>query len=110
MRQPMKERRVTISIARVTVDYPSSFNLVASMNPCPCGYYNHPEKDCSCGPGIMKKYLNKISGPLLDRIDLHVGVTLVSYDGLSNRKYKSESSPDIRARVATVRKIQKELF
>jgi len=110
MRQPMEERRVTISRARVTVDYPSSFMLVASMNPCPCGYYNHPEKDCACGPGIVKKYLNKISGPLLDRIDLHVEVTPVSYDELNDRTHESESSSDIRARVAKARKIQQERF
>ena len=110
MRQPMEERRVTISRARVTVDYPSSFMLVASMNPCPCGYYNHPEKDCSCGPGMVKKYLNKISGPLLDRIDLHVEVTPVSYDELSNRTTKSEGSTDIRARVSAARAIQNERF
>ncbi len=110
MRQPMEERRVTISRARVTVDYPSSFMLVASMNPCPCGYYNHPEKDCACGPGIVKKYLNKISGPLLDRIDLHVEVTPVSYDELNDRTNTSESSADIRSRVTTAREIQHERF
>lgn len=80
LRQPMEQRKVTISRAKVSVDYPASFMLVASMNPCPCGFYNHPEKDCVCGPGVVKKYLNKISGPLLDRIDLHVEVTPVSYD------------------------------
>ncbi|MBL7783330.1 MAG: YifB family Mg chelatase-like AAA ATPase, partial [Saprospiraceae bacterium] len=79
MRQPMEERRVTISRAKVSVDYPASFMLVASMNPCPCGYYNHPEKECVCGPGVVKRYVSKISGPLLDRIDLHVEVTPVSY-------------------------------
>ena len=80
MRQPMEERRVTISRAKSTVEYPASFMLVASMNPCPCGYYNHPEKECVCGPGVVKRYVSKISGPLLDRIDLHVEVTPVSYD------------------------------
>jgi len=83
MRQPLEERRVTISRARFSVEYPASFMLVASMNPCPCGYYNHPEKDCVCGPGVVQKYLNKISGPLLDRIDLHVEVTPVPFRELT---------------------------
>lgn len=110
MRQPMEERKVTISRAKISVDYPASFMLVASMNPCPCGYYNHPEKDCVCGPGIVKKYLNKISGPLLDRIDLHVEVTPVSYDELSSTEYTSESSKTIRERVNKARLIQEERF
>ena len=110
MRQPMEERRVTISRARLSVDYPASFMLIASMNPCPCGYYNHPEKDCVCGPGIVKRYLNKISGPLLDRIDLHVEVTPVSYDQLTDMEQKYESSTDIRQRVLDARKIQAERF
>ncbi len=110
MRQPMEERKVTISRAKISVDYPASFMLVASMNPCPCGYYNHPDKDCVCGPGIVKKYLNKISGPLLDRIDLHVEVTPVSYDELSTNEYKSETSADIRKRVNKARLIQDERF
>lgn len=110
LRQPMEERRVTISRARVTVDYPSSFMLVASMNPCPCGYYNHPEKNCDCGPGIVKKYLNKISGPLLDRIDLHVEVTPVSYDELSEYQPAEVNSKDISERVVKARDIQKERF
>lgn len=110
MRQPMEERKVTISRARISVDYPASFMLVASMNPCPCGYYNHPEKDCVCGPGIVKKYLNKISGPLLDRIDLHVEVTPVSYDELSSREFRSETSKEIVRRVIDAREIQQERF
>jgi len=110
MRQPMEERRVTISRARISVDYPASFMLIASMNPCPCGYYNHPEKDCVCGPGIVKRYLNKISGPLLDRIDLHVEVTPVSYDELSTIERSSETSDDIRKRVIVAREIQIERF
>ena len=81
MRQPLEDRVITISRAKSTVDYPASFMLISSMNPCPCGYYNHPEKDCLCSPGIVQKYLNKISGPLLDRIDLHVEVTPVSFSG-----------------------------
>lgn len=78
LRQPMEAGEVTISRARFSVDYPAKFMLIASMNPCPCGYFNHPEKDCSCPPGGVKRYLNKISGPLLDRIDLHVEVTPIS--------------------------------
>lgn len=110
MRQPMEERKVTISRAKVSVDYPSSFMLIASMNPCPCGFYNHPEKECVCGPGVVKKYLTKISGPLLDRIDLHVEVTPVSYDELSNHEYKSETSEQIVERVIKAREIQNERF
>ncbi|MFZ1455117.1 MAG: YifB family Mg chelatase-like AAA ATPase [Saprospiraceae bacterium] len=110
MRQPMEERRVTISRAKVSVDYPSSFMLIASMNPCPCGFYNHPEKECVCGPGVVKKYLTKISGPLLDRIDLHVEVTPVSYDELANHEYKSETSEQIVERVIRAREIQNERF
>lgn len=110
MRQPMEERKVTISRAKITVDYPASFMLIASMNPCPCGYYNHPEKDCVCGPGIVKRYLNKISGPLLDRIDLHVEVTPVSYDELSTFTRSSETSEIIRQRVVKARAIQDKRF
>ena len=110
MRQPMEDRKVTISRARVTVDYPASFMLVASMNPCPCGYYNHPDKDCVCGPGIVKKYLSKISGPLLDRIDLHVEVTPVSYEELSASDYTAEKSSDIRDRVNEARGIQTKRY
>ncbi len=110
LRQPMEERRVTISRARISVEYPASFMLIASMNPCPCGFYNHPEKDCMCGPGIVKKYLNKISGPLLDRIDLHVEVTPVSYDELAEFKPADVSSEQIRERVIKARQIQSERF
>ena len=110
LRQPMEERKVTISRAKVSVDYPSNFMLIASMNPCPCGYYNHPDKECVCGPGVVKKYLNKISGPLLDRIDLHVEVTPVSYDELSSYDYQSETSAEIAARVVNARKIQQKRF
>lgn len=110
MRQPMEERRVTISRAKNTVDYPSSFMLVSSMNPCPCGYYNHPDKECVCGPGVVKRYLTKISGPLLDRIDLHVEVTPVSYDELASHERPSETSQDIAARVVTAREFQAQRF
>ena len=91
MRQPMEERMVTISRAKVALDFPANFMLIASMNPCPCGYYNHPEKECTCPPGAVQKYLNKISGPLLDRIDLHVEVTPVAFSELSNTNKKGES-------------------
>ncbi|WDF55543.1 YifB family Mg chelatase-like AAA ATPase [Mucilaginibacter sp. KACC 22063] len=109
MRQPLEERRVTISRAKFTVDYPSSFMLVASMNPCPCGYYNHPEKECVCPPGVVQKYLSKISGPLLDRIDLHVEVTPVNFSELSSDR-KAEASELIRERVINAREIQIKRF
>ncbi len=107
MRQPMEERRVTISRARMSIDFPSSFMLIASMNPCPCGYFNHPEKECSCPPGTVQKYLNKISGPLLDRIDLHVEVTPVSFQELTSTNSRpQEGSNSIRERVIKAREIQ----
>jgi magnesium chelatase family protein len=105
MRQPMEERRVTISRAKVAVDFPASFMLIASMNPCPCGFYNHPERECTCPPGAVQKYLNKISGPLLDRIDLHVEVTPVEFSELSATKAQ-ENSTSIRVRVIKAREIQ----
>jgi magnesium chelatase family protein len=98
MRQPLEERKVTISRAKVSVDFPANFMLIASMNPCPCGFYNHPEKECVCGPGIVQRYLNKISGPLLDRIDLHIEVTPVLFDEMTSTK-KTEASKNIRERV-----------
>ncbi len=110
MRQPMEERRVTISRAKVTIDYPANFMLVASMNPCPCGYYNHPTKECVCGPGVVKRYLSKISGPLLDRIDLHVEVTPVSYEELSRYEVTTKSSKEIAEEVVKAREIQTERF
>ncbi len=109
MRQPMEERRVTISRAKVTLDFPTSFMLVASMNPCPCGYFNHPDRECTCPPGAVQKYLNKISGPLLDRIDLHVEVTPVPFSELSATR-KTEDSQTIRKRVIKAREIQAERF
>jgi magnesium chelatase family protein len=109
MRQPLEERRVTISRARFTVDYPASFMLVASMNPCPCGFYNHPEKECVCGPGVVQKYLSKISGPLLDRIDLHVEVTPVNFNELASESL-TEKSEAIRERVIQAREIQTKRF
>ena len=105
MRQPLEDRRVTISRARMSVEYPASFMLIASMNPCPCGYYNHPDKECICGPGVVQKYLSKISGPLLDRIDLHVEVTPVNFSELTSAE-KAEKSESIRNRVIKARNEQ----
>ena len=109
MRQPMEDRVVTISRARVTVNYPASFMLVAAMNPCPCGYYNDPDRECVCSPGIVKSYLNKISGPLMDRIDLHVEVTPVPFKDLAETP-KGEKSSIVRKRVIAANKIQEQRF
>ncbi len=109
MRQPMEERKVTISRAKLALDFPASFMLIASMNPCPCGFYNHPERDCSCGPGVVQKYLNRISGPLLDRIDLHVEVTPVAFSELSGTR-PQENSSLIRDRVIKARDLQAERY
>jgi magnesium chelatase family protein len=109
MRQPIENRMITISRAKFTVDYPASFMLIAAMNPCPCGYYNHPEKACVCAPGVVRKYLNKISGPLLDRIDIHIEVTPVPFSELSKIQ-KSERSELVRDRVINARKIQENRF
>jgi magnesium chelatase family protein len=106
MRQPMEDRKVTISRTKLAVEFPSSFILLASMNPCPCGYYNHPDKECTCPPGTVSRYLNKISGPLLDRIDLHVEVVPVPYAHLS-AGVEGESSRNIRERVMAAREIQR---
>lgn len=109
MRQPLEDRIITISRAKSTVDYPASFMLVASMNPCPCGFHNHPEKECMCSPGMVQKYLNRISGPLLDRIDIHIEVVPVKYDKLSDPG-KIEKSASVRERVVQARAIQAERF
>lgn len=109
MRQPLEDRTITISRSKFSVDYPASFMLVASMNPCPCGYYNHPEKECVCGAGNVQKYLNKVSGPLLDRIDIHIEVTPVSFGELSSGK-TGESSKEIRGRVMRARQIQMDRY
>jgi magnesium chelatase family protein len=110
MRQPLEERKVTISRARWTVDYPSSFMLVASMNPCPCGYYNHPDKECVCAPGVVERYLSRISGPLLDRIDIHIEVTPVGFDELTSRNRNAEKSEAIRQRVQQAREVQQQRY
>ncbi len=109
MRQPLEDRIVTISRAKVSTDYPANFMLVAAMNPCPCGFYNHPEKDCSCSSDAVKRYVNKISGPLLDRIDLHIEVVPVPFSKLSEIT-PAESSVVIRQRVISARKIQAQRF
>lgn len=109
MRQPLEDRHITISRAKYTIDYPAGFMLVASMNPCPCGYYNHPTKTCQCAPGAVMKYLNRISGPLLDRIDLQVEIYPVPFDSLSSTA-PEETSDQIRARVIKAREIQAARF
>ncbi len=109
MRQPMEERKVTISRTKMAIDFPASFMLIASMNPCPCGFYNHPAKKCTCPPGTVSKYLNKISGPLLDRIDLHVEVTPVAFSHLTSTAM-NESSSEIRNRVVKARNMQGARF
>lgn len=109
MRQPLEDRVITISRAKFTVDYPASFMLVASMNPCPCGFHNHPEKDCMCSPGMVQKYLNRISGPLLDRIDMHIEVVPVNYEKLSDHR-SAENSSVVRTRVIKARAIQAMRF
>jgi magnesium chelatase family protein len=109
MRQPLEDRVVTVSRAKFSVEYPASFMLVASMNPCPCGYYNHPDKQCMCTPGLVQKYLNRISGPLLDRIDIHIEVVPVPFDKLSETRVH-ETSSDIRKRASEARIIQENRF
>jgi magnesium chelatase family protein len=109
LRQPLEDRHITISRSKYTIDYPASFMMVASMNPCPCGYYNHPEKECVCSPGVVQKYLNKISGPLLDRIDIHIEVVPVPFNKLSE-DHASEDSETVRNRVSMTRKMQEERF
>lgn len=109
LRQPLEERRITISRSRSSVDYPASFMLIASMNPCPCGFYNHPTKPCVCTSSQIQKYLNKISGPLLDRIDIHIEVVPVPFEKLSQQP-QSDSSATIRARVEAARLRQAERF
>lgn len=109
LRQPLEDRVITISRARITVEYPASFMLVAAMNPCPCGYYNHPKVECQCGSGNVQKYLNKISGPLFDRIDIHVEVIPVPFRDLSDAR-PSEKSEIVRERVTAARKVQEDRF
>jgi len=111
LRQPLEERKITISRSRWSVDYPANFMLVASMNPCPCGYHNHPTKDCKCLPGSISRYMSKISGPLLDRMDIHLEVMPVSHEDLTNKDKKGkERSEDIRNRVLAAREIQAKRY
>ena len=109
MRQPLEDRVITVSRAKFSVEYPANFMLVASMNPCPCGYYNHPEKNCSCPPGLVKKYLSRVSGPLLDRIDIHIEIIPVPFRQLAELR-ESEISLIIRERVIKAREVQSERF
>jgi len=109
MRQPLESRSITISRSRFTVDYPASFMLVAAMNPCPCGFFNHPIRPCICGSQIVQKYISKISGPLLDRIDIHIEVTPVEFNELTNSR-PTENSETVRNRVIKARKIQEQRF
>jgi magnesium chelatase family protein len=109
LRQPLEDRKICISRAKFTIEYPASFMLVAAMNPCPCGYYNHPEKECVCAPGVVQKYLNRISGPLLDRIDIHIEIVPVPFEKLSEKR-DAESSAQIRERVIKARQIQELRF
>lgn len=109
LRQPIEDRVVTVSRAKYSVEYPASFMLVASMNPCPCGYYGHPTKPCTCAPGQVAKYMNRISGPLLDRIDLQIEIQPVAFDQLASRA-SAEPSAAIRERVMAARRIQQERY
>lgn len=109
LRQPLEDKHITISRARYAVDYPSNFTLVASMNPCPCGYYNHPTKECSCSTAAVHRYIGRISGPLMDRIDLHVEVTPVEREEMASTTL-AESSASIRQRVMAARRVQSERF
>lgn len=109
LRQPLEDRQITVSRAKYSIEYPCNFMFVASMNPCPCGYYNHPTKRCECTPGQIHRYLNKISGPLMDRIDLQIEITPLSFDELS-RTQPGESSASIRERVVRARQIQEERY
>lgn len=109
MRQPLEDRKITVSRARFSVDYPASFMLVASMNPCPCGYYNHPDRPCLCPPGAVQKYMNRVSGPLLDRIDIQVEIVPVPFEKISEQR-PSEPSLAVRERVIKARAIQEKRF
>ncbi len=109
MRQPLEDRVITISRAKFAVKYPASFMLIASMNPCPCGYHSHPDKECVCPPGAVQKYLSRVSGPLLDRIDMHIEMVPVNYDKLAGQGVV-ESSAIIRERVVRARAVQQERF
>ena len=110
LRQPLEDKRITVSRAKYSVEYPCNFTLVAAMNPCPCGYYNHPDKECTCGAGTVQRYMGRISGPLLDRIDIHIEVTPVPVAELDGVRGGEESSAEIRERVVRARMVQRERF
>lgn len=110
LRQPLEDKIVNIARAKYSLEYPANFMLVASMNPCPCGYYNHPTKECHCSRANVQRYMNKISGPLLDRIDMHVIVSPVPFDQMNDRTNQGSSSQQIKLRVEAARKIQQERF
>lgn len=109
LRQPLEDRKITIARAKFSVEYPASLMMIASMNPCPCGYYNHPEKECVCPPGAVQKYLNRISGPLLDRIDIQIEIVPVPFEKISDTR-PAECSAAIRQRVLTARERQQKRF
>ncbi|MDR0798264.1 MAG: YifB family Mg chelatase-like AAA ATPase [Dysgonamonadaceae bacterium] len=109
LRQPLEDRKITISRAKFTVEYPAGVMLVASMNPCPCGHYNDPNKDCVCSPQQVRKYLNRLSGPLLDRIDIQIEIVPVPFEAISDTR-PAESSEHVRQRVIAARKIQEDRF
>lgn len=109
LRQPLEDRKITVARVKCNAEYPASFMLAASMNPCPCGYYNHPTKACVCSPGQVQKYLNRISGPLLDRIDIQIEVTPLPFEKMSDNR-PGESSATIRERVTRARRIQEERY
>lgn len=109
MRQPLEDRKITVSRAKYTIEYPASVMLVASMNPCPCGYYNHPTRECICSPGAVQRYLNRISGPLLDRIDIQIEIVPVPFEKISSTT-PAEPSRNIRERVIKARERQEKRF
>jgi magnesium chelatase family protein len=109
LRQPLEDRIINISRARYAIQYPASFMMVASMNPCPCGFFNHPDRTCTCGNGLVQKYLSRVSGPLLDRIDLHIEVVPVSFDKLADLP-PAENSRIIRERIIKARELQSVRF
>lgn len=110
LRQPLEDHHINVSRVKYSVDYPAHFMLVASMNPCPCGYYNHPTRQCTCSPSAVARYKNRISGPLLDRIDIHCEILPVDFDDLSSEAPPAESSADIRQRVIAARMKQLKRF
>jgi Mg chelatase-related protein len=109
LRQPLEDRMISVSRAKYSIDYPAGFMMIASMNPCPCGYYNHPTKACVCNSGQVQKYLNRISGPLLDRIDIQIEIVPVPFEKMSDKRV-SESSTEIRERVIKARQIQEQRY